>query len=40
MTPICAAKLGLVTQKTDVRAQKIDDSLLETYGITSAVFPL
>ena len=33
MTPAYASKLGLVAWKTDVRAQKMDDSTLETNGI-------
>ena len=33
MTPAYAKKLGLWTQKTDVKAQKIDRSSLDTFGI-------
>lgn len=40
MTPAYAAKLGLLTQKTDVGAQKIDDSTLVTYGIVIVGFSL
>ncbi len=40
MTPAYAAKLGLITRKTSVGAQKIDGSPLETHGITSAKFSL
>ena len=38
MTPTFAVKLGLVIQKTDVDAQKIDGSPLVTYGIILADF--
>ena len=38
MTPTYAAKLGLVIRKTDVGAQKIDGSALETYGMVIAGF--
>ncbi len=40
MTPAYAAELGLTTQKTSVKAQKIDGSPLETHGMTSARFSL
>ncbi len=40
MTPTYAAELGLTTRKTSVGAQKIDGSLLETYGMVSASFSL
>lgn len=40
MTPAYAAKLGLLTQKTDVGAQKIDDSALVTYWIVIVGFSL
>ncbi len=40
MTPAYAAELGLTNQKTSVGAQKIDGSLLETYGMVSASFSL
>lgn len=38
MTPAYIAKLGLTTWKTIVKAEKIDGSLLETYGMTLAIF--
>lgn len=38
MTLAYAVKLDLITQKTSVRAQKIDDSFLEIYNITLAKF--
>ena len=38
MTPSYAKKLGLRTQKTDIKAQKIDGSLLKTYEMVIAVF--
>ena len=38
MALVYAKNLGLWTQKTDVRAQKIDGSLLETYKIVIAAF--
>ncbi len=37
---VYAMKLGFTTQKTNVRAQKIDGLLLKTYGIVSASFLL
>ncbi len=40
MTLAYIAKLGLITQKTNVGAQKIDFSPLETHGIASARFLL
>ncbi len=40
MTSTYAAELGLTTWKTSVGAQKIDGSLLETYGMASASFLL
>ncbi len=40
MTPTYAAKLGLTTTKTSIRAQKIDGSPLETHDMTSAKFSL
>ena len=40
MTLAYAAKLGLTTQKTSVRTQKIDGLALETYDIISARFLL
>ena len=38
MNPTYAAKLGLVTQKTDVSAQKIDGLTLVIYGMVLAGF--
>ena len=38
MTSAYARKLGLWTQRTDVGAQKIDGSLLKTYGMVIAAF--
>ena len=38
MTPAYAKKLGLRIRKTDVGAQKIDGSTLETYGMVIADF--
>ena len=38
MTLAYAKKLGLQTQKTNVGAQKIDGSLLGTYGMVIAAF--
>ena len=38
MTPAYTKKLGLQTQKTDVGAQKIDGSSLDTFGIVIAGF--
>lgn len=40
MTPAYIVKLDLTTQKTNVGAQKIDDSLLKTYDIVLARFLL
>ncbi len=40
MTPAYATKLGLTARKTSVRAQKIDGSPLETYGMVTASFLL
>ncbi len=40
MTPAYATKLDLTAQKTSVKAQKIDGSPLETYGMISASFLL
>ncbi len=40
MTPAYAAKLGLITRKTSVEAQKIDGSPLKIYGMTSPRFLL
>ena len=38
MTPAYAAKLGLKVRKTDIGAQKIDGSILETFGMVLADF--
>ena len=38
MTPAYAKKLGLRVRKTNVGAQKIDGSVLETYGMVIAGF--
>ena len=38
MKPTFAWKLGLFIQKTNVRAQKIDGSALETFGMVIADF--
>ena len=38
MAPAYAKKLDLRVRKTDVEAQKIDGSTLETYGIVIAGF--
>lgn len=38
MTLAYILKLGFITQKTSVRAQKIDGSILETYDMVSASF--
>ena len=38
MAPTYAAKFGLVNQKTDVSAQKIDGLTLIIYGIVLAGF--
>ena len=38
MNPAFARKLGLHIQKTNVGAQKIDGSILETFGIVIADF--
>lgn len=38
LTLTYVAKLGLAIKKTSVRAQKIDSSLLETFGMASAKF--
>lgn len=40
MTSVYAAKLGLITQKIDVNAQKIDYLALMTYEIAIADFSL
>ena len=38
MTPTYIAKLGLKVRKTDIGAQKIDGSTLETFGMVLAGF--
>ena len=38
MTPAYASKLGLQARHTDVGAQKIDGSILQTFGIVLASF--
>ena len=38
MSPAYAKRLGLKTRKTNVRAQKIDGSALETFGMVIADF--
>ena len=38
MTPAYAAKLGFKVQKTDIRTQKIDNSILDTFGMVLADF--
>ena len=38
MTPAYVAQLDLKVQKTNVNAQKIDKSLLKTYGIVIVAF--
>ena len=40
MTPAYALKLGLKVRLTDVRAQKIDGSTLETFGMVLASFQI
>lgn len=40
MTPTYTVKLGLVTQKTDVGTQKIDDLLLATYEMVLTSFSM
>ncbi len=40
MNPAYAAELGLTARKTNVGAQKIDGSPLETYGMASTSFSL
>ena len=40
MTPAYALKLGLKVHTTDVRAQKIDSSTLETFGMVLASFQI
>ena len=36
MSPVYAKRLGLKTRKTNVRAQKIDGSILKTFGMVVA----
>ena len=36
MSPVNAKKLGLLVRKTDVGAQRIDGSHLETFGVVIA----
>ena len=38
MTPAYVAKLGLGVQETDIGAQKIDGSILDTFGMVLADF--
>lgn len=38
MTPAYAIKLGFITQKSSIRAQKIDDFILVTYEIVIVEF--
>ena len=38
MTPAYASKLGLRVHRTDVRAQKIDGSILQTFVMVLANF--
>ena len=38
MSPVYAKRLGLKTRKTNVGAQKIDGSALETFGMVIADF--
>lgn len=40
MTPIYAAKLGLIIQKTSVKVKNIDGSIRKTYSMASASFLL
>ena len=40
MNPAFASQLGLKTQKTNVGAQKIDGTTLETYGMVVSTFSL
>lgn len=40
MTPAYTKRLGLTPQKTSIGAQKIDGSLLATYGLASTLFLL
>lgn len=38
MTPIYVSKLGLKVYLINVRAQKVDDSILKTFGMVLASF--
>lgn len=38
MTPVYASKLGLKVLPTNIRAQKIDNSIVKTFGMVSASF--
>lgn len=40
MTPVYAIKLGFAIGKTNIGAQKIDDSLWKTYNMTTTDFLL
>ena len=40
MTPTYATKLGLKIRKIDIKAQKIDGSILETFGMVLADFQM
>ena len=40
MNPVFASQLGLRIWKTNVEAQKIDDTTLETYGMVVSTFSL
>ena len=40
MTPAYAKQLGFQVQKTDIGAQKTDGSLLRTFEIVIASFPI
>ena len=40
MSPVYAERLGLKTWKTNVRAQKIDGSALETFAMMIADFQI
>lgn len=40
MTPAYAANLGLKVWSTNVRAQKIDDSIFKTFGMVLASFQI
>lgn len=38
MIPVYIAKLDIITQKTSVKAKKIDSLLLKTYNIVLTIF--